>query len=59
VVAAGAVQVPLVNHENVTDPDGVGRPGCPVTVAWSCTVVPAGTDVTIVTVGVGACAEPS
>ncbi len=41
------VQVPLVNHENVTVPDGVGRPGCPVTVAWSCTVVPANTDVTV------------
>ena len=44
VAAAGAVQVPLVNHENVTVPVGVPRP--PVTVAWSCTVVPAGTDVT-------------
>ncbi len=47
VAAAGAVQVPLVNHENVTVPVGVGRPGCPVTVAWSCTAVPAGTDVTV------------
>ena len=37
VAAAGAVQVPLVNHENVTVPVGVGRPACPVTVAWSCT----------------------
>ena len=46
VAAAGAAQVPLVNHENVTVPVGVGRPGRPVTVAWSCTVVPAGTDVT-------------
>ena len=46
VAAAGAVQVPLVNHENVTVPVGVGRPFSPVTVAWSCTVVPAGTDVT-------------
>ena len=33
-----------MNHENVTVPVGVPRP--PVTVAWSCTVVPAGTDVT-------------
>ena len=59
VAAAGAVQVPLVNHENVTVPVGAGRPGWPVTVAWSCTVVPAGTDVTIVVVGVGACVESS
>ena len=43
--AAGAVQVPLVNHENVTVPVGVAQTA-PVTVAWSCTVVPAGTDVT-------------
>ena len=44
-VAAGVpVQVPLVNQQNVTVPVGVPRP--PVTVAWSCTVVPAGTDVT-------------
>ena len=41
------VQVPLVNHENVTVPVGIGRPAWPVTVAWSCTVVPAGTDVTV------------
>ena len=47
VAAAGAVQVPLVNHENVTVPVGAGRPASPVTVAWSCTVVPAGTDVTV------------
>src|ERR1044072_1196722 len=33
--------VPLVNHENVTVP--VGVPSAPVTVAWSCTVVPAAT----------------
>ena len=45
VAAAGAVQVPLVNHENVTVPVGVPKP--PVTVAWSCTVVPAGTDITV------------
>ena len=38
-------QVPLVNQSNVTVPVGVPRP--PVTVAWSCTVVPAGTDVTV------------
>ena len=44
-VAAGLpAQVPFVNHENVTVPVGVPRP--PVTVAWSCTTVPAGTDVT-------------
>ena len=36
-----------MNHENVTVPVGVGKPTCPVTVAWSCTVVPAGTDVTV------------
>ncbi len=59
VAAAGALQVPFVNHENVTVPVGAGKPGCPATVAWSCTVVPAGTDVTIVTVGVGACVESS
>ena len=41
------VQVPLVNHVNVTVPVGV-RQTAPVTVAWSCTVVPAGTDVTVV-----------
>ena len=41
------VQVPLVNHENVTVPVGTGRPAWPVTVAWSCTIVPAGTDVTV------------
>ena len=34
-----------MNHENVTVPVGVPKP--PVTVAWSCTVVPAGTDVTV------------
>ena len=33
VAAAGAVQVPFVNHENVTVPVGAGRPACPVTVA--------------------------
>ena len=44
-VAAGVpTQTPLVNHENVTVPVGVPSP--PVTVAWSCTSVPAGTDVT-------------
>ena len=47
VAARLARQVPLVNHENVTVPVGVGRPIGPVTVAWSCTVVPAGTDVTV------------
>ena len=36
--------MPFVNQENVTVP--VGAPRLPVTVAWSCTVVPAGTDVT-------------
>ncbi len=36
-----------MNHENVTVPVGVGKPGCPVTVASSCTVVPADTDVTV------------
>ncbi len=46
VAAAGAVHVPFVNHENVTVPVGTGMSFCPVTVAWSCTVVPAGTDVT-------------
>ena len=34
-----------MNQVNVTVPVGVPRP--PVTVAWSCTVVPAGTDVTV------------
>ncbi len=45
VTRGSPAQVPLVNHENVTVPVGVRRP--PVTVAWSCTVVPAGTDVTV------------
>ena len=34
-----------MNHVNVTVPVGVAD--APVTVAWSCTVVPAGTDVTV------------
>ena len=34
-----------MNHENVTVP--VGVPRAPVTVAWSCTVVPTGTVVTV------------
>ena len=38
-------QVPFVNQLNRTVPVGVVN--APVTVAWSCTVVPAGTDVTI------------
>ena len=41
-----------MNHENVTVPVGTGKPIWPVTVAWSCTVVPAGTDVTVACVGV-------
>ena len=36
-----------MNHENVTVPVGTGKPTWPVTVAWSCTIVPAGTDVTV------------
>ena len=36
-----------MNQRNVTVPVGAGKPACPVTVAWSCTVVPAGTDVTV------------
>ena len=44
------MQSPLVNHANVTVPVGVRQTDRPVTVAWSCTIVPAGTDVT------GACA---
>src|SRR5262245_40869109 len=46
VAAAGAAHVPLVNKSNVTVLVGNGRSFGPVTVAWSCTVVPAGTDVT-------------
>ena len=41
VAAAVPLQVPFVNHLNVTVP--VGVPSEPVTVAWSCTIVPAGT----------------
>ena len=44
VAAAVPVHVPFVNHLNVTVP--VGVPEEPVTVAWSCTIVPAPTDVT-------------
>ena len=44
VSAAAPLHVPFVNHLNVTVPVGVCNE--PVTVAWSCTVVPAGTDVT-------------
>ena len=48
-VAAGipVQNAPLVNHENVTVPVGTGKPAWPVTVAWSCTIVPTGTDVTV------------
>ena len=46
VAAAAPSHGPFRNHLNVTVPVGVGRPGWPVTVALSCTVVPAGTLVT-------------
>ena len=38
--------LPFENQLNVTVPVGVAEP-TPVTVAWSCTTVPAGTDVTL------------
>ena len=48
-VAAGipVQNASVVYHRNVTVPVGVGKPACPVTVAWSCTVVPTGTVVTV------------
>ena len=41
------VQVPLVNHENVTVPVGVARPACPSPSPGRAPIVPAGTDVTV------------
>src|ERR1043165_3113718 len=47
VCAGVSAQVPLRNQPNVTVPVGTGREPFAVSVAWSCTVVPAATAVTV------------